>query len=265
MNLRTSFEAVPFTDPTLTRLRDAYLDSLPHAQELSVELLMPASQHWLIGGRLGVCGYFSVYEGQSLVEFFLEPSAAAFADAVMRQVLAHTQVKTARVKSFDALLLSLCADLHQEMRTLGVLAREFVPRPLPVMPELRFGSRVATIEDAARVLSIPQPVFRDAQRLRGVLAAGWLRLYERDGETLGFGILRPVVAGRPDVEVGIALHPAYRMRGYAAFILQDLALSCVAAGQRPVAGCARENIASRQLGERVGFVARHRLFEFTLR
>ena len=262
MNLRVEF--VPVTDAgQLSSLREQYLDTLTHGQEALLEALVAEGTAFLVRSGGKPCGYFILHADSTLIEFHLLESHWVFGEAVFKQILAKTPVRRALVKSFDALLLSSCIAHQRRVRCLGLLVRDYIPRALPTLSGLRYSIRQATLRDLPAITQVDQQVFANAERLLGVVETGQAWLFERAGQLLGFGILRPVVVGRPEVDVGIAVDRPYRARGFAVYMLRDLVERCVAQGLVPVAGCAEENRASRHSGERIGLVSRHRLLELS--
>jgi GNAT superfamily N-acetyltransferase len=263
MNIQTTFTREE-SPAELAPLRSAYLDSLIAAQELLLEVMRARAVHYRIVHREETCGYFSVHGEQTLIEFYLGRPYWVFGETVFKQILQRMPVRRALVQSFDHLLLSSCIAHQTDVRSLGVLVRDYVPRALPELPALqRFDARTATRVDLPRVCAVEQPVFTDHARLAALVEQGHVVLFEREHALIGFGIMQPVVAGRPDVDVGIALDPAFRNTGYALYLFRHMVEHCLAQGLLPIAGCAEENRPSRNMGERIGMVPRYRLLELT--
>jgi RimJ/RimL family protein N-acetyltransferase len=264
MNVRTTF--VPADSlALLDELRREYLDSLPEPQELLLELWVQHGQGFFIESKGERCGYFVVKDGHTLVEFYLRRPYWVFGEHVVRQIVARLQIERALVKSFDHLLLSSSIAHQTGVRSLGLLVRDYVARPLPALAEMSFEARVAGLTDLDRIIAIEQDVFTDPARLRDVLARGYVVQFERADVLLGFGIIRPIVEGRPDVDLGIAIDTPFRNKGFAIYIFRHMVEHCFARGYNPVAGCAESNPASRRMGERVGMVALYRLLELAFR
>lgn len=263
MNLQTEFERVPLS--SLHALRQEYLDALPAAQELMIELLVQSGEAYLVEAKGEVCGYFVLHDAHTLIEFYLRRPYWVFGEHVFRQILARTPVRRALVKSYDHLFLSSSIAHQSSVKSLGLLVRDYVARPLPVIEAIRFETRTASSDDLPRIRAVEQAVFTDPVRLAQVVAEGNMLLFEgaaeARGSLIGFGIVRPVIAGRPEVDLGVAVAAPYRNRGYAIYIFQALVAHAFARGLKPVAGCSEVNAASRRMGERVGMVARHRLLE----
>lgn len=248
----------------LQPLRNDYLDTLPEAQELLLEVLVGGADSYLLRTRAGViCGYALVHGKGTLLEFHLVRDHWVFGETILRQVVAELSLKRAMVKSFDSLLLSSALSLQTGLKVLGLLVRDYVPRKLPVLSRIQYKSRIANANDMTRLLAVDQDVFTIRERLEHVVAEGQVRIFEKGESTVGFGILRPVVAGRKDIDVAIAVDKPFRGKGYATYVFRDLVEECLDSGQHPTCGCASDNHASRHLGERIGMIARHRLLELS--
>ena len=263
MNLLTEFKRVPL--PTLHSLRQEYLDALPTSQELMLELLVQNGEAYQVEAKGDVCGYFVLHAEHTLIEFHLRPPYWVFGEHVFRQILARTPIRRALVKSYDHLFLSSSIAHQSSVKSLGLLVRDYVARALPVIDTIRFEMRAACSDDLPRIRAVEQDVFTDPVRLAQVVGEGNMLLFEGSAEAggplIGFGTVRPVIAGRPEVDLGVAVDTPYRNRGYAIYIFQALVAHSLARGLKPVAGCSEANAASRRMGERVGMVARHRLLE----
>lgn len=248
--------------PQLDALRNEYLDTLSDAQELLLEVLVTSAQAFLLQTRHGkICGYALVHDKHTLLEFHLHAEHWVFGETSLQQLIKTLGLQRAWVKSFDSLLLSSALAQHTSLRNMGLLVRDYVPRALPNSSRFPYTSRVANQQDLQRLLAVDQQVFTVQERLEHVLSLGQMRIFEQGTFTVGFGILRPVVEGRRDVDVSIAIDRPFRGRGYATFVFRDLVEECLTAGYRPICGCASANQASRHLGERIGMIARHRLLE----
>lgn len=260
MKITVSFHRVGAFDD-LQELRDEYLDTLKLAQEASLEVLMPDASHYAIQHDGVRCGYVSIQEPDTLIEFHLRRPYWVFGECVFEQLLGQALVKRALVKSFDHLLLSSCIARHTSLRVKGLLVRDIELREERDDEDDDLTSRMATLEDLPRLLAVDQLVFRHPERLQRVVVAGCVQLFERADTVVGFGIARPIIAGRKYVELGIAVDKPFRSRGLSARLFRAMMDTCIARGLMPVAGVAVENAASRAMGERAGMVANYRLLD----
>ncbi|AKF08729.1 GNAT family N-acetyltransferase [Sandaracinus amylolyticus] len=244
----------------VSALREQYLDELPEAQDALLEARVSAGRCHAIHLAGAPCGYFVVAD-DTLLELHLTPETARFAIFLLPRIVAEHAIRAALVKTFDHVLLAPALDLAREVRVLGVLVREFEAPETPESERAPYTQRPASVDDLPRIRAIEQDVFTHPERLRRVIEAQQLHLFEHDGALIGFGIVRPVIAGRADVEIGIAVDVPFRSKGYAVQLLRDMAEQCRARGLNPVCGCARSNEASIRTGLRAGFSSRHRLIE----
>jgi GNAT superfamily N-acetyltransferase len=248
-------------------LRQRYLDGLIASQDALLEILVRDGQvhHVVVDDE--VIGYAVVTDG-ALVEYFVVPEREYHAYLALPQLAAQHGVRKALVKTFDHVFLmsTLFNRPSGQVSVRGVLVRDYVRRELPRSPELEYTQRTATPDDLPAIQAIDQPVFTHPERLRFVVGQGFVELFERPagGPLIGFGLMRPVVEGRPHVEVGVAVDPAFRNQRYAMHMMRDMFDHCVARGLTPISGCARDNEVSIRMGTRIGLVSRYLLVEVEL-
>jgi GNAT superfamily N-acetyltransferase len=259
MNIRATF--LPVSLEQIRDLRNDYLDRLLAAQEAVIEVLAQRAQCFSISAKGQVFGYVIRHEQEGLLEFYVTEHFQAYAHLLLRRFVLEHDVRSALVKSFDHLFLACVMDIQTSVRVRGILVRNYIPRALPHIPRIRYRERTAEERDLTRVRAVDQQVFTDPERLSAVIRAGAMRLFERDLDLVGFGIIRAVIAGRPEVDLGLAVDAPFRNKGYAVYLLRDMAEFCLRSGLVPISGCAAENEASIRLGSRVGFVSRYRLLE----
>ena len=254
-------------------LRQAYLASLCHPQELYLENLVRAGRTLVLhddrdGGEGGgakagdrIMGY-AVISGDAVVEFFLAPDVLAALQVAFAAVLDHAQAARALCKTFDTLLLTAAASRPARTSTTGYLFREV--RDPSFTPDPDIVTRLASPTDVDAVWSIHDGFFDDVDEVRQYLDTQSLFLYHAAGEELlGCGILTRVVPGETAVDVGMVVAPARRRRGLGSYIVADLKDRCLRAGDRPIAGCDAANLASRRALENAGFTTSHSLLDFT--
>lgn len=257
MNVRPALTQCSASE--LDVLRDAYLSELPYCQDALLESFVSRATFHQISQRDEVLGYVALLEGRSLVEFHVLHRWSHLGFSLFRATCSALKPRDAIVKTFDAQLLSYSLDLSRRVEVMGMLVREFVPEPLPSIARISYQMRPANACDLPRVLAVDQQVFTVPERLAQVIARGEMLLFERDPHLIGFGLVRPIIDGRPDREVGIAVDAPFRNKGYAPYILRDLAQYCLDHGYRPASGAAIDNEASIRIGQRIGFRALHRL------
>lgn len=246
-------------------MREEYISGLRCAQELMLEVMLPQCRCYLVTWRRQDIGYLIVNPSHVLVEMHLVREHWLHGQSVVRQAIRALRLEQAVVKSFDDLFLSSAIEHQRSVSVMGLLVRDYVPRPLPYLPRLCYSTRQAASEDMPAIAAIEQDVFSDPERVALVVSKGWMQLFAtQDGSKLiGFGILRPLHEASRYVDVGIAVDTPFRNKGYAVYMMRELVELCVTRGFEPVAGCSSDNLLSRRLGERIGLVARHRLLRLT--
>lgn len=247
--------------PRIAALRAEYLAELPEAQEAFLEMLMHSAAHYLILWRNEEVGYVSVHDGATAIEFHLIAEALSFAQDLFPPIVGILKLERAWIKTFDHLFLSCALDCQNSVSTKGLLVREYIRRVLPEIARIVYKRRVATGADLEAILKVRQDVFTNSARLTTALRSGNVHVFHRETELVGFCIIRRILEGRPDVDIGIAVDTPFRNKGYAVYMLRDMVEYAIDHGLHPVTGCEQSNTASFRLGRRIGFVARHRLIE----
>lgn len=260
MNIRTSFHSSDLGE--VRALRDAHLDALGYAQDALLEVFAQQSEVFRIDARGEAIGYFLLHQ-RRIVEFYVALAFEQYAHLIFPDVLQAFAPTSALIKSFDAQFLACALDHHTQVHVRGVLVRDIIDRPLPNIARIHYQARAARREDFESVMSIEREVFTDGERMMTVIEQGNVIVFEQAKRLVGFGMIRPIIEGRPDAEIGIVVAPSFRNRGYAVYILRDLVAACRGRGFIPVAGSARGNSPSLRAGRRIGMLARHRILELT--
>ena len=259
----TQFTFIPESSAgSIERLRDQYLADLSFAQEYYVELMLNRARLFVIESAEKPVGYFFLNSDACLLEYYLEPQHFPQIDSVFDRILREFKVEKALCKSFDTALLSCCSQFQKSFRPTGILFREYHKQPAIHSPGT-LSIRLALPSDEPTIVAINEEVFDDPSEVMSYIASHQLFIYEKESNLVGFGIFSRIIRGRKDYDVGMLVHPAFRGKGYGQYIIQHLVDFCHENGWNPVAGCDYRNTASRRCLEKSGFVARHRLFEFT--
>lgn len=254
--------STPVAISQLEPWRERYFSELREAQEPLLETLVAASSAYLVQTRDAAIGYALVHPDRGIFEYYLDRSEWAFSTEIFGKLLRQRDITRGLVKSFDDLFMAAAMDHQCGVTSLGMLVRDYVPRPLPPIESLAVSCTLATRADQELIDAVDQDVFSDPQRLADAVENGYVWLYRADVKcktVVGFGLIKPVRAGALDVDVGIAIDRPFRNKGFALYVMQDLMSRSIAAGYRPIAGCALDNLASRRMGQRIGMAPRYRL------
>jgi ribosomal protein S18 acetylase RimI-like enzyme len=248
-------------------LRERHLDGLIAAQDALLEILVRDGRVHHIVVRDEVIGY-AVVQDTTVLEFFVVPERDYYAHMLLPRLAEQVGIDRALVKTFDHVFLTaaLFNSTKDKVGVRGVLVRDYVKRELPAIARIEYIRRTARPDDLPAITAVEQQIFTNAERLRWAVDQGYIELFERPtgGPLIGFGLMRPVIDGRPDTEVGVVVDPVCRNKGYAMYMLRDMVEHCLDRGLVPVSGCARTNAASIRMGTRIGFTGRYLLLEVEL-
>lgn len=260
MSYRTTFTQV-VSLAELEPHRTRHLDDLSKIQDALIEVWVAESAYFVIDVNGERAGYFIVYQGNTLIEYFLAESFELYAHEILPLIAKEKAIDKALIQTFDHVFLAAALDHQTSVKVRGALVRDYVRRELPALAGVDYSKRLATLEDLPRIKNVQQDIFTHPERLAFVIEKKLLLLFERGDLLLGFGIIRPILAGKPDVEVGLAVDKPYRNAGNAMSMLQDMYEYSLRSGYRPVSGAARDNEASVRTGLRIGCIARYRILE----
>jgi len=250
-----SFEPV---DRPPDALRRSYLDSLPEPQELFVEQLVGGGSTWQLDDLAYV-----VVDGAEIVEFHCRHHERSVVAAAFDAAVAASGAGSVLCKSFDASLLALALSRPVVVRPIGHLFRR-VSHAGPLRTQagdLRF--RPGAAGDIDAIAALNDGFFDDRAEIEAYAGRQGLFVAIRRDVMVGCGIVTRVVAGRPDIDIGLWVAPEHRGRGYGAGIAAFLRDHVLAAGLRPIGGCDVSNVASHRALLRAGFVSEHRLLDIS--
>ena len=255
-------EASPRSEPP-PALRRQRLDGLPAPQELFVENLVAAGATWVLRAGGSELGYAITDGDDVLLELHIEDSALRYLRRALDEVIAMCGVRRIWAQSFDPLLMYLGLASEVPATTRGLLYRIIADPSFE--PDEAVVARPGVSDDIPELARLSDDFFESEAEIGAYLAADGLMVYRSAmGNLLGAGVMKQVIAGRDDFDVGMVVSPDERRRGYGAYIVRHLKAHCLAHGRRPICGCSIENLASQQALERAGFASVHRLVEFTL-
>lgn len=240
-------------------LRRAYLAALTEPQELYVEQLVRAAEIVLIqdrdGGRL--LGYSAV-NARTVVELFVVDDVSP--TSAFDLITAAVRVERVLCKTFDAQLLAAIAGRTALVGSAGFLFRRLDEDRLARVTPI--AGQPGVDADVAEILAMHDDFFDSVDEIMQYISECGLFVYRAaDGDLLGCGVMRRVVAGLDGIDVGMVVARPHRRRGLGTRIVADLAVRCRTADARPICGCAAENIGSRRALEGAGFCASHALLE----
>lgn len=231
--------------------RDRYLASLREPQEWFLEELVRDGEVWEVPGKA-----YAVFHAATLVEFHVEDAATA------SQHLTHLRTcrpfETALCKSFDPTLLNAAKSLGCRVQDAAFLFRKRVPVEWP-RPE-GFQIVKAQAHDVDPALRLGGDFFAGLDDVERLFATGDLWIARQNSQMVGCGVTYPLGTQVDAVDIGMVIGKDWRNRGFGVALVGALADLVERRGQRPICGCAKDNLASRATLEKAGFVSEHRLF-----
>jgi GNAT superfamily N-acetyltransferase len=245
------------------RPRAEYLDLLPEPQALFVENMVARGASWSIAFDSREIGYAVVHGADTLVELHVTTAELRRLQPAFEELVKACGVTRILAKSFDATMLFAAFSRQRQVRTVGLLYRVIADSRFEEDAGVRV--RAATHDDLAGLLRLGADFFDGPSDVEDYIGCDGLMIYEaRDGAPLGAGVMKRVVAGRDDIDIGMVVDPERRRSGYGAYIVAHLKAYCLGRGWRPICGCSIDNVASQRTLERAGFASRHRLLEVQL-
>jgi len=258
MTLRLT--TIPVAD--LAPERSAHFERLREAPDLFLELMLPSSQAYRLEWSRRPVGYCIVARDGTLIELELARSSWPEQDRIFGALRGALALGAVFCLSFDGLLLGRCISEGLRPEVEGLLFRDLAdehgPAPLPGA-----ALRPATRGDLAAIEPHRDGVFGPDEDLGVAIDQGTVAVLEVEGAFAGIGLRTPLGPGRSECDVGAMIHPSFRGRRLAAYVLRRLKRSCLDMGLRPTAGCAVDNTASRKALARAGFVSQHCLLRFS--
>ena len=249
MNLMDRIERI---DRPPAQLREQYLDSLAHPQEMFLENLVASGTAW----QLDVDAY-AVVNGETLVELFVAADDSDRLLALFEKVMAASAAKAVLCKSYDTQLLFAAFSRSVRVTTGGLMFRKLSDPAFRPRGDVSF--RPGVVDDAEAIADFDDGFFDDVEETREFARSGHLVVLESADELIGCGTAKPVIAERDDIDLGMLVAPAHRRRGYGSHIIQYLKSQCLQKGLRPICGCSVENVGSQRALTNAGFVCEHRL------
>jgi RimJ/RimL family protein N-acetyltransferase len=237
-------------------LRDLYLDSLPEPQEYFFEAQVLAGTTWVAEGVA-----YGVANADALVELYVVESQRHRLVSLFDQVMDLSGASKVLCKAFDRHLLHASLSRPAQVSPFAFLFRKIVDATFQPLPGLSF--REGTAEDFRAILAIDDGFFHDVEEIAEYASHNGLFVLELDGTELhntesnsavvGCGVAKPVISGRPAVDIGMLVSPAHRRKGYGTHIVSFLKNYYLQQGKRPICGCGADNIASRRTLSKAGF------------
>ncbi len=243
--------------------RTAYLNSLPHFQELYLEMMLADSESFLISSGQKDVGYFIKTQSNKLIEFYIVDEYLPHVESVFNFILHKHSIVSALCKTFDFLLLENCLENSKKHKIIGHLFRDTIKATSFPLPEL--SKRQATEDDYDFLLKQEGELYESPEELLHFINGRNIIMFYNENDLYGCGYLIRINDGWDYYDIGMWVNPKYRNRGIATGIISHLKQTCLFNNRIPICGCAYENLASKRSLEKNGFISKYKLVEFLFR
>ena len=247
---------------SLCTLKNEYLNRLERKNDgFHADMLFGATPYQMeTEGH--IAGFFALSDGwdggKMLTGFYLEKAYTACAANLFTRILEEFTVTAALVASNDAPLVALA---FEKMNALGT---SFVMQAY----NFTFGLPGRPAEFAREQLIPVSPA--EYEEMNGLTDKQWDGCFDnpafrffalrKDGETLGYGSIFPVLGDESRMDIGNFTLPQHRQKGVGRSLLIHLAQLVLDEGKTPVAGCWYGNKESIPTIKSSGFLPETRLF-----
>ncbi|WP_438447803.1 GNAT family N-acetyltransferase [Gorillibacterium sp. sgz5001074] len=201
-------------------------------------------------------GYYAVYGGKLLTQFYVRRAYRRQAEALFSRVLENTGVDAMFVPTSDELFLSMALDREWTVRKQAYFFQDSlaVMEPDGALADGEF--REAREEEIPELVELSGDfIDRHGERI----AAGELFVYRRGGRLLGIGVKEDSILQPGVASIGMFVGEAYRRAGVGRDIILRLKAHCYGIGVTPICGCGYSNRASKRTLESAGMVSATRL------
>jgi predicted acetyltransferase len=246
---------------SLQKYRELYFDEIGLSQELFLEWQVDGGDGYLILNHQRKMGYFILSEEKVLIEFYLNDYDLPEKEKVFERLFREFAISKAYCKSFDSVLLTCCHTFCRSSRIIGTLFRDYKDTEEMELKE-NIQVRLAGLKDLPLLLSWDSDLYETPEELAYTVSNKMLYLFEKRNELIACGYLIMILPGKNYRDIGMWCNPEYRKQGYAVMVIAYLKALCLKNGYIPVCGCGIENIASRKVLERNGFLSKYCIIEF---
>lgn len=253
----TRLDILEITPELISDRRQAYLSTLPAAQEYYLETLVSESCFYALSRAGHDLGYLAL-KHKMLTELYLIPGQTdSEAKDIFTAICEQLTIETALCKAFDKPLLTLCRQTAKVILPVAWLFRDWLPGPDAALPT-EVTCRLAQPCDRELIQAHHDDFFTDSEITRLTADQG-LWLYFRQTQLSACGLVQPIVAGSQARDIGMVVSPSSRGSGLGLRVVKHLAGLCMAQGLEPVCGCSGDNQASRRTLDKAGFASRYAL------
>lgn len=225
---------------------------------LEEHIFMSAYYHIRLADE--VIGWTAIHRDSLITQFALAHAYRHYGQRIFHMVRKLDQVQAAFVPTCDEFFLAHALD---DYRRLEKQAYFFQPRPdtprVSVPPS--FTTRFADPSDIPAITAHSGDFF---DRMAERIAAEQIHVVQRDGTTVGYGIIEKGVLDQRFASVGMFVREDERRTGVGTSIIRLMMDECLRHGLKPIAGCWYYNHRSKRTLEKAGLFSQTRLLRVEL-
>lgn len=247
----------------IKKYRTDYFNSIPEFQELFIELMIYNSDFYFLEVDNAEVGYAIKNHDGILIEFYVKTKFIPASDDYFGQALKELSISEIYCKSFDSLLLSNCLLSSLSYSLLGVLYRDYSGALIKKDPEIRMHKAdLSTVSFLSGQDDSIKELFETEQQLTDFIKNENVFEFFKNDDFIGCGMVLRTNTDWDFCDLGVWVNPSKRGNSIGSQIILNLREFAIRNNLKPSCGCAIENIASRKIIEKAGFVSKHKLISF---
>lgn len=246
-------------------LRTEYLTSLPHFQELFLEIQIEDSDIYALNNLDTTIGYAIINTEGVLIEYYIKTEFLKQKTEAFSLLINELSISEIYCKSFDELLVNSCQSSGGVRKTIGKLFRDYGKPLMQTDDNIAFKRADTTsIEFLYSQDKSIHELFESKKQLRYILENHNIYMFYNSKEFIGCGMIILTHTDWNYCDLGVWVKPEHRGNSHGAQILLHLRCESLSKGLDPSCGCAIDNIASQKAIEKSGFINTHEMLHFHL-
>ena len=215
-------------------------------------------------------GYLTLGEEGSLYHFFLLKPFWNQQVKVMQEIIGRLGVTSAVINTHHPLFVDTALELFEKPRVHTYLYTDFVNKEIQKPPFIR-SFRIDLMPPAERERLVEfylentggsRPWLEDylARQLQQQAITGMF-----DGNQLLGSLEIRLNKCRPHADIGLVISAAHRKNGLGTYLASEAKRICLAGGLKPICSCTANNLGSKRLIEKAGFVRTGSIIEMKVK
>ncbi|MFK7846639.1 MAG: GNAT family N-acetyltransferase, partial [Rhodothermales bacterium] len=190
--------------------------------------------HWEIRFNGNSAGYYAANEEGVLLQFYVRPAFEQHGRSLFDTIIAQKAITKATVSTIDPIFLSLSLDVQKKIVVHTYLYEsQSAAQPSQDKDEVT-NFRLLLANELSPTIAFQQECLQSDQDLSGwlegyssnLIARKELFVLSQDNAWIGLGEYRKSDSQKGIVDLGVMVSPAFRGKGWAAYILSRLHARC---------------------------------------